>query len=133
MQDLLTRLSSLNRPRLLVRAARIGASNYCRNRHLQRVLGYGQLPKYAKAIVLLIEQEQNLNRRRLKKEPGYQLTRHVEVLIAMMGEARLLAKNQINLDKTQTATKSGSRLVTLRSDKDCYENASDIDAFFSST
>ena len=133
MQDLLTRLSSLNRPRLLVRAARIGASDYCRTRHVQRLLGFGQLPKPARAIILLIEQEQNLNRRRQNNDPGYPLVRHIEVLIALMGESKLLANNRTGQGAAQAVTTSGDRSVISKPNTSSYENASDIDAFFSAT
>ena len=39
MQDILSLLSSLRRPRLLIRAARIGADDYRREHHLWRILG----------------------------------------------------------------------------------------------
>ncbi|MEL7088895.1 MAG: DUF6477 family protein, partial [Planctomycetota bacterium] len=39
MQDVLTMLQCLHRPRLLMRAARIGAEDYRRAAHLPRLLG----------------------------------------------------------------------------------------------
>ena len=41
MQDLLTMLNTLHRPRLMMRAAQIGAQDYRRATHLPRLLGYG--------------------------------------------------------------------------------------------
>ena len=38
----------------------------------------------------LIEMESDLNRRRIEDEASYSIARHVDVLSAMMGEARLL-------------------------------------------
>lgn len=90
MKDLLSLLSSLRRPRLLIRAARIGAQEYCRNRHLQRLLGFGNLPGPALALMQLIEIERDLDEQRRSDHAGYSLTRHLDVLIAMMGEAQLL-------------------------------------------
>lgn len=90
MQDLMSMLNALNRPRLLVRAARLGAQDYRRNRHLQRILGYGDLPRTAVALMRLIEVERGLNDQRRADDAGYSLPRHVDVLIAMMGEAQLL-------------------------------------------
>ncbi len=90
MQDVLSMMAALRRPRLLIRAARFGADEYRRDRHLQRILGYGALPRSAAALLRLIEIEHDLNERRRASDPAYSLTRHLDVLIAMMGEARLL-------------------------------------------
>lgn len=109
MLDLIGRLSSLHRPRLLIRAARIGAGTYDRVRHLPRLLGSGGLPKPATALMQLIEQEQQLNKERTNNDPGYLLMRHVGVLIAIMGEEQLLSDNHLCPNKKRTATKTGSR------------------------
>ncbi len=90
MQDLLSMLNTLRRPRLLIRAARLGAQDYSRGRHLQRLLGYGVLPRHAPALMRLIEIEGMLNEQRRKSDAGYSLPRHLDILIAMMGEAHLL-------------------------------------------
>lgn len=90
MQDLLSMLNTLRRPGLLIRVARLGAQDYSRNRHLQRLLGYGALPRHAPALMRLIEIEGTLNDQRCTADAGYSLPRHVDILIAMMGEANLL-------------------------------------------
>lgn len=90
MKDILTTLNTLRRPRLLIRAARIGAAEYRRTAHLGRHLGYGILPRSGPALMRLIEIEQDLNEQRTTKDAGYSASRHVDVLIAMMGEARIL-------------------------------------------
>lgn len=90
MQDILGIMANLNRPRLLVRAARLGADEYCRETHLQRHLGYGALPKFGQALMRLIEIEGVLNEQRSSQDASYSLVRHVDVLIAMMGESRML-------------------------------------------
>lgn len=90
MQDVQTMLNNLHRPRLLIRAARAGALEYNRNRHLQRLLGYGALPRTTQALMRLIEIERALNEQRKDNEAGYRLTRHLDVLIALVGEAQLL-------------------------------------------
>jgi len=112
MLDLIGRLSTLHRPRLLIRAARIGAREYCRDRHLPRLLGYGRMPKSAVAVLQLIEQEQQLNESRLNNDPGYSLMRHIEVLIALMAEPqRLSDNNRLRLDKKRAATDIDNRPV----------------------
>lgn len=90
MQDILSMLNTLRRPRLLIRAARIGAQEYRRERHLQRLLGYGALPRPAAALMRLMEIERSMNEQRNGDDAGYSLTRHLDILIAMMGEAQLL-------------------------------------------
>ncbi|TCL09308.1 hypothetical protein BXY66_1353 [Shimia isoporae] len=87
-------LNTLKRPRLLIRAARAGCENYRRDTHLQRHLGPGKLPKHAKAMRQLIEKEAQLDEARKQKATGYSLVAHVDVLIALMGEARLLRMTQ---------------------------------------
>ncbi len=90
MQDILSMLNTLHRPRILIRAARAGATEYNRNRHLQRLLGYGALPRTAPALMRLIELERGLNEQRQDDDAGYSLPRHLDVLIAITGEAQLL-------------------------------------------
>lgn len=94
MQDLHSMIGALRRPRILIRAARIGAQDYRRDRHLQRLLGYGALPRPAAALMRLIEIERLLDDQRRDDDAGYSLTRHLDVLIAMMGEVQLLRAAQ---------------------------------------
>ncbi|WP_370311319.1 DUF6477 family protein [Sagittula sp.] len=90
MKDVLGMLSDLRRPRLLIRAARIGAQEYRRVPHLRRVLGFAALPRSGVALMRLMEIEAELDERRRGGDAAYSVSRHVEVLTAMMGEARLL-------------------------------------------
>mgnify|MGYP000706734595 FL=1 len=89
MQDILSILQTLHRPQLLMRAARIGAVEYRRSAHLPRLLGYGRTPKTAAALLKLIEYEDELNIQRKSGESAYNLVRHLDVLIAIVGEARI--------------------------------------------
>ncbi|WP_171207607.1 MULTISPECIES: DUF6477 family protein [unclassified Ruegeria] len=89
MQDLMTMISALRRPRLLTRAAKIGAQDYDRERHLQRVLGYGPLPSTGAALMRLIEVERDVNGLRQDEDAAYSLVRHLDILIALIGEAQL--------------------------------------------
>ncbi len=94
MQDILSMLNALHRPRLLMRAARIGAEDYRRAAHLPRLLGYGNLPRHGVALLRLMEIEATLNAQRLEDDSAYSLLRHVDVLIAIVGEARILRATQ---------------------------------------
>ncbi|GHG80833.1 DUF6477 family protein [Pseudodonghicola xiamenensis] len=90
MIDLQSLLATRRRPRLLVRAARLGARDYRREVHLPRVLGYGHLPAPAPALLRLLEIEQDHDDRRRAQDAGYSLSRHLDTLIALVGEAALL-------------------------------------------
>lgn len=90
MQDILTMLSALQRPRLMMRAARIGAEDYRRDRHLPRLLGYGTLPRTAAAVMKLMEIEAVFEEQRAQSDASYSLVQHLDVLIALVAEARVL-------------------------------------------
>ena len=90
MQDILSMLKTLRRPSLLMRAARIGAEDYSRSSHLPRILGYGVLPKHGSALMRLMEVEATLNDQRMNGDTSYSLVKHIDVLIALVGEARIL-------------------------------------------
>ncbi|MEW9920780.1 DUF6477 family protein [Marimonas sp. MJW-29] len=94
MQDILTMLNTLHRPRLMMRAARIGAEDYRRAVQLPRLLGYGVLPRHGAALLKLMEIEADLEQQRKASDAGYNLVRHIDVLIAMVAEARVLRAAQ---------------------------------------
>ena len=94
MQDILSMLHSLRRPPLLMRAARIGSEDYRRAVHLPRLLGYGVLPRHGLALMRLMEIEAELNTQRTNSDASYNLMKHVDVLIAMVSEARVLRASQ---------------------------------------
>ncbi len=82
-------ITALRRPRLLTRAAKIGAQDYNRDRHLQRILGYGRLPGTGSALIRLLEMERDVNLLREDDDAAYSLVRHLDLLIALVGEAQL--------------------------------------------
>jgi|TARA_B110000967_G_scaffold157321_1_gene162433 hypothetical protein len=94
MQDALTILHKLRRPKMLMRAAQIGVAEYKRVAHLPRLLGYGRMPKQSEAILKLIEIEKNLKALRKAGESADNLLRHIDVMIAIVGEARDLRASQ---------------------------------------
>ncbi|MBL3568750.1 hypothetical protein DSD19_04210 [Rhodovulum sp. BSW8] len=83
-------LATLRRPRLLVRAARFGLGDYRRERDLARLM-QGRLPDNAQTVLAwLIDQEQRMEAIRQSGDAGYSTARHIELLIALMAEARLI-------------------------------------------
>ncbi|MEO3415312.1 DUF6477 family protein [Roseovarius sp. CAU 1744] len=97
MNDILTKLDTLKRPRLLIRAARIGMNEYRRDVHLRRHLGHGPLPRSGAALARLVEIEAMVDQQRRERQAGYSSVQHVDLLIAMMGEARIVRASQANI------------------------------------
>ncbi|RFP89145.1 hypothetical protein DZK27_07125 [Rhodobacteraceae bacterium 63075] len=93
MSDILTRLDRLHRPQLLVEAARSGLRLYVRETHLGRALGRalraGAIAP-APALAELLDIEDELDHQRRARDAAYSYLRHVEVLIALMAEARIV-------------------------------------------
>jgi hypothetical protein len=90
MQDIFTQIKSLKRPALLVRAARFGVDEYRREKHLPRILRCESIPKTAEAILRLLDTEREIQNTKSASANSYDVAKHIEVLIAIMGEARLL-------------------------------------------
>lgn len=90
MSDPLTALTALRRPRLLIRAARFGLAEYRRDRDLARLVKCARLPSPAQALDRLLDQEERMEHTRRAGDASYSISRHIEVLIALMAEARLL-------------------------------------------
>lgn len=92
MIDLTRAINSLRRPSLLIRAARLGVRDYRRERDLGRLVHAEELPNPASAVSTLLSEEQALESIRQAGDASYSPMRHVEVLIALIAEARLLPR-----------------------------------------
>ncbi len=90
MPDSLDRLTRLTRPRLLMRAARAGAASYDRERDLARILRGPRPDAPGQALDALLDWEAEFDGMRRDADPGYDIARHVELLIAALAEARLI-------------------------------------------
>ena len=88
MTDYRATLAAIRRPRLLIRAARFGLTDYRRERDLRRLID-GELPPQL-ALPRLLEEERRLEEVRRKGDASYSANRHVEVLIALLGETQML-------------------------------------------
>ena len=89
MRDLIGMISALTRPGILVRTAKIGADEYRRDVHLRRILKSEAPAKTGEAILRILEIESEINERRIANHAEYSVAEHVEVLIALLGEARI--------------------------------------------
>lgn len=92
MSDLTSLLTRIRRPRLLISAARFGAADYQRGRDLKRIFRAAAAPTPAIALSRLIAEEAGLEADRRSGDAGYSVARHVDVLIALIGESRLAAR-----------------------------------------
>ncbi len=92
MTDFLGVLNTLRRPRLLIRAARFGLRDYNRERDLRRLVGSETLPTPQKAIPTLIEAELQVEATRRAHDAAYSPARHVELLVALIAEIRLVPR-----------------------------------------
>jgi hypothetical protein len=66
--------------------------------YLPRLVGYGALPRSGQALMRLISMESELDAQRRSGDASYSLVRHVDLMIAMMGEARLLRATKAACD-----------------------------------
>lgn len=89
MTDPLLRLNSLCRPKILVRAARIGSTSYNRRTSLRRLLPGETPPPPGQAFEVLFEREHQMDIARREGGAAYSAARHVEILSALIHEARL--------------------------------------------
>lgn len=103
MKDIMSTLDSMRRPRLLMRAARFGVEEYRRDIHLRRYMGQGSLPRSGAALLRLMEIEEEMNQQRRGNAAIYSPMRHVEVLIAMMGEARIARASLVHASGLEPA------------------------------
>lgn len=90
--DTVEELTALRRPRLLIRAARFAVADYNRDRDFKRLTGVSRTPGPDATLPLLIEAEAGQEAARKDGRATYSVTRHVALLSALMGEARLAAR-----------------------------------------
>lgn len=92
MTDIQKILSNLRRPGLLIRAARHGVGHYSREKSLGRLLGTPRSGGPEETVKRLIETEAVIEDERLNGHANYSVALHVECLIALIAETRLLAR-----------------------------------------
>ncbi len=94
MTDFAHHLAKLKRPRLLISAARHGIEEYNRNRDLKRLFS-GAAPSPLVAMARLIDTEAALEDARMHGGAAYSVSRHVDVMIAILAEMRLITRSQV--------------------------------------
>ena len=90
MTDFRKVLADLRRPRLLIRAARFGLTDYRRERDLRRIVTPLATPE--RTLPHLVAEEDRMETSRQMGDAGYSIARHIEILIALMAEVRLLPR-----------------------------------------
>ena len=83
----INRLQRLNRPKILVQAARHTVTTYERKPHLLHLFSW-QKPKSLSALLdTLFEKEAELNKMRRLNDAAYQIQDHIAILPALIAEA----------------------------------------------
>lgn len=95
MTDFAQALAALRRPRILIRAARAGVSDYRRERDLKRLVRAAATSDRARALDVLMTEEDRLEKSRTGGEATYSIQRHVAVLTALIAEARALPATRV--------------------------------------
>jgi hypothetical protein len=103
MTDLACRLAALRRPRLLIRTARFGLQDYRRTPALRRLVATAGAHSPAQIVALLLLREAEQEARRQAADAAYSVARHVELLIALMAEARMLSADAAPAPRAATA------------------------------
>lgn len=93
MTEIRSTLSNLRRPRLLIRAVRFGAADYRRERDLRRLIGRSMPPD--EAVQMLLDAEGKLEEWRRRGTAGYSVAQHIEMLIALVSEAKLATSEEV--------------------------------------
>lgn len=89
MLDIHSIISKLQRPKLLVRAARFGLDDYRRDRDLKRALKTDIIPRSGEVLLRLSDLEGEINAKREANDATYSIAAHIDILIAIMSEAQL--------------------------------------------
>lgn len=83
-------LTELRRPKILIRAARAGVTEYRRERDLKRLVRDPKGSASRDPMLPLLAEEHRLELNRTNGGATYNIQRHVAVLTAILAEARLL-------------------------------------------
>ena len=90
MTDFRAELAQMHRPRLLIQAARLGLTDYRRDRDLRRLGAVAARP--SDTVPHLLDAERAVEEARQAGRIGYSISHHIDLLIALMAEIRLLPR-----------------------------------------
>lgn len=79
-----TRLDTLQRPKLLIRAARSAISDFRWGRDLSMVKGGNNSLNPQQLFETLMEEEHRLNEERIECDAAYNVRKHIRILTALM-------------------------------------------------
>jgi hypothetical protein len=85
--DILLPLRHMHRPRLLVQAATFALKDYRREPALRRLFGAQPIPGSCQAFLKLLSLEADCDTDRRSRSATYSAARHVDIMIALLGEA----------------------------------------------
>lgn len=94
MTDARTIMQQMQRPKILIRAARLGLCDYQRQRDLRRLGHISVQPE--QSILDLLAQEQSVENQRRTGDLTYSIAHHIDLLIALMSEIRLLPRTPVH-------------------------------------
>ena len=83
----INRLQRLNRPKILVQAARHGVTTYERKPHLLHLFGWQKPKSLAALLETLFEKEAELNKMRRLNDAAYQIQDQIAILTSLIAEA----------------------------------------------
>ena len=84
MNNIQTQLNALQRPKLLIRAARVGVKDFQIDRDLRKINGSAEQKSTPKLIDALFLEELRLNEERLQNDPAYNVRNHIRALTALI-------------------------------------------------
>jgi hypothetical protein len=96
MVNIIDILQTLKRPKILVRAARLGLAEYNRDRELRRITKTSRNTCQQTVFDRLLAHENRLEYARCNGDASYSIQRHIQVLTAVLAEAKLIMKRNKN-------------------------------------
>lgn len=104
MSDLLHLVATLRRPKLLLQAVRHGLTEYNREKTLRRLTGGTEMPAPRRAVQSLLLAEEMQETARRDRDAAYSPSRHIEILVALIAEARALSSEAARNERETAAT-----------------------------
>lgn len=103
MSEFRGKLSTVKRPKILVKAAKIASRTYIRSRDLSAILGYSHPVTDTLIAKQLFDLEHFTNQERRQGDASYDLKKHVQILSALLSEVQVEPEraNQIKLSGTE--------------------------------